>query len=85
MIETIAKYVTEKDWEAIFTMGLCVYMDNSAGHRSLYFHSMEKSPISTEEINDINGAAYVVDSSSGNFAVIQVLIGTVCVSFIFNK
>ncbi len=84
MIETIAQYVLEKDWEAIFNMHSALQVCKSKNSTSIFFHHMDESGITPEEIDDIQGMAYFVEGEHGNFAVISFEICGVHITLAFN-
>ncbi len=86
MIEEIKTAILQSNWNAILEMHHSVSVSKNTDLPCIFFHDMEKSKISQDEIFELKGGYYLMDFSDGSTgAVLNTVIEHVNIAMLFNS
>jgi hypothetical protein len=86
MIEDLKKEIDANNWNAILEMHSNVSVNKNLLGSTIFFHDMETSNISPDEILELKGGCYLMDFSDGSTgAVLNILIKHVGITMFFNS
>jgi hypothetical protein len=85
MIEELKKEIDTNNWNAILEMHSNVSVSKYLFGTTIYFHNMETSNISPDEILELKGGCYLMDFSDGSTcAVLNTIIKHIVITMFFN-